>query len=127
MDKCLKYIESKINKKKEEEEINKKIKEENNKYINENINVEFKENPKNLKFRETLTSNNTYFNSLDKFDVYISLQDGWKGPSGLRCLRLVRGSVDEVGVPSLSFFLPLVYAKNRYMVQGRGFLPCRRI
>ena len=55
LDKCLKYIEEKKNKKKQKEELKLKKKEENENFIKQNINVEFKENPQNLKLRETLT------------------------------------------------------------------------
>ena len=118
LDKCLKYIESKINKKKEEEEINKKIKEENNKYIKENIKVEFKENPKNLKFRETLTSNNTHNHMLSKFDVYISLQDhieyliyGNKNNNNLDIMRIR----DKTVITSLKGHETYIHAIKYYL------------
>ena len=75
LNKCMNYIDEKMKEKKKEEELNKKIKEENDNYIKQNINVEFKENPQNLKLRDTLTSNSSYNSNLDKFDVFIGLKD----------------------------------------------------
>ena len=75
LDKCLSYIEEKRNEKKREEELKQKIKEENDNFIKQNINAEFKENPQNLKLRETLTTNASSCNQQEKFAVYIGLQD----------------------------------------------------
>ena len=75
LDKCLKYIDEKTNEKKKEEELKQKIKEENENFIKQNINVEFRENPQNLKLRDTLTTNATSCDHLAKFTVYIGLQD----------------------------------------------------
>ena len=75
LDKCLKYIEEKKNKKKQKEELKLKKKEENDNFIKQNINVEFKENPQNLKLRETLTSNASSCEQQSKFAVYIGIQD----------------------------------------------------
>ena len=75
LDKCLKYIDEKTNEKKKEEELKQKIKEENENFIKQNINVEFKENPQNLKLRDTLTTNATSCDQRAKFTVYIGLQD----------------------------------------------------
>ena len=75
LDKCLKYIDEKTNEKKKEEELKQKIKEENENFIKQNINVEFRENPQNLKLRDTLTTNATSCAQLAKFTVYIGLQD----------------------------------------------------
>ena len=75
LDKCLKYIEEKIEAKKKEEELKQKMKEENEKFIKQNINAEFKENPQNLKLRDTLTTNASSYNQLAKFDVYIGFKD----------------------------------------------------
>ena len=51
-----------------------KEKEENDNFIKKNINVDFKDNPQNLKFNEYLTSNHSAAN-LANFDVYIGLKD----------------------------------------------------
>ena len=75
LDKCLKYIDEKTNEKKKEEELKQKIKEENENFIKQNINVEFRENPQNLKLRDTLTTNATSCDQRAKFTVYIGLQD----------------------------------------------------
>ena len=53
----------------------KKMKEENENFIKQNINVEFRENPQNLKLRDTLTTNATSCDQRAKFTVYIGLQD----------------------------------------------------
>ena len=61
-------------KKKEEERV--KIKEEENNFIKNNIETEFKDAPKYLKFSETLTKNNKKRNgNLYNFDVFIGLKD----------------------------------------------------
>ena len=56
-----------------EKEKNKKIEEEKQNFINQNINVEFKEDPQNLKYNETLTKVNKCNNYY--FDVSIGLTD----------------------------------------------------
>ena len=51
------------------------MKEENEKFIKQNIKAEFKENPQNLKLRDTLTNNASSYAQQSKFDVYIGLKD----------------------------------------------------
>ena len=75
LNKCLKYIEEKIDAKKKEEDLKQKMKEENEKFIKQNIKAEFKENPQNLKLRDTLTTNASSCEQQSKFDVYIGLKD----------------------------------------------------
>ena len=75
LNKCLKYIEEKIDAKKKEEDLKQKMKEENEKFIKQNIKAEFKENPQNLKLRDTLTNNASSYAQQSKFDVYIGLKD----------------------------------------------------
>ena len=75
LNKCLKYIEEKIDAKKKEEDLKQKMKEENEKFIKQNIRAEFKENPQNLKLRDTLTTNASRCEQQSKFDVYIGLKD----------------------------------------------------
>ena len=75
LNKCLKYIEEKIGAKKKEEDLKQKMKEENEKFIKQNIRAEFKENPQNLKLRDTLTTNSSSCEQQAKFDVYIGLKD----------------------------------------------------
>ena len=75
LNKCLKYIEEKIDSKKKEEDLKQKMKEENEKFIKQNIKAEFKENPQNLKLRDTLTNNASSYAQQSKFDVYIGLKD----------------------------------------------------
>ena len=58
-----------------EKETKQKMEEENENFIKQNINVEFKENPQNLKLREILTNNNSNYDHSDKFAVYIALKD----------------------------------------------------
>ena len=75
LNKCLKYIEEKIDEKKKEEDLKQKMKEENEKFIKQNIKAEFKENPQNLKLRDILTTNASSCAYQSKFDVYIGLKD----------------------------------------------------
>ena len=57
-------------------EINKeKEKEENDNFIKQNININFKDNPQNLKFIEYLTNNHSNGYNLCNIDVYIGLKD----------------------------------------------------
>ena len=60
---------------KKEKELKEKTKEEKDNFIKQNIKAEFKENPQNLQFRETLTNISSSNNQIDKFAVYIGLKD----------------------------------------------------
>ena len=56
---------------KKEEEEKEKIKEEENNFIKNNIEVEFKDDPKYLKFSETLTKNNKKGNGNFIISMYL--------------------------------------------------------
>ena len=75
LDKYVGFIEERMKETKKDKDLKEKIKEENDNFIKNNINVEFKENPQNLHFRETLTNISSSNEQLDKFAVYISLKD----------------------------------------------------
>ena len=74
-DKYIDFLEERMKELKKEKELKKKIKEENDNFIKQNINIEFKENPQNLKFRECLTNNASCYCDLSKFAVFIGLKD----------------------------------------------------
>jgi len=76
IDKHEKYINQKITEMKKEGEEREKIKEEENNFIKNNIETEFKDDPKYLKFSDTLTKNNKKGNgNFYNFDVFIGLKD----------------------------------------------------
>ena len=75
LDKYVGFIEERMKETKKDKDLKEKIKEENDNFIKNNINVEFKEDPRNLQFRETLTNISSSNEQLDKFTVYISLKD----------------------------------------------------
>ena len=65
------FIEQRITQMKKEEEEREKIKEEENNFIKNNIEVEFKDDPKYLKFSETLTKNNKKGNGNFIISIYL--------------------------------------------------------
>ena len=75
LDKYVGFIEERMKETKKDKDLKEKIKEENDNFIKNNINVEFKEDPQNLQFRETLTNISSSNNQRDKFAVYINLKD----------------------------------------------------
>ena len=75
LNKYIDFLEERMKEIKKEKELKQKIKEENDNYIKQNINVNFKENPQNLKVRETITNNCSNCDQLEKFVVYIRLKD----------------------------------------------------
>ena len=75
LNKYIDFLDQKMKESKIEKETKQKMEEENENFIKQNINVEFKENPQNLKFREILTNNNPVCDQRQKFAVYIGLKD----------------------------------------------------
>ena len=75
INKCENFLNERMKEMNKEKELKQKEKEENDNFIKQNININFKDNPQNLKFIEYLTNNHSNGYNLCNIDVYIGLKD----------------------------------------------------
>ena len=69
------FLNERMKEMNKEKELKQKEKEENKNFIKQNININFKDNPQNLKFLEYLTNNHSHSYNICNIDVYIGLKD----------------------------------------------------